>query len=416
MKADARHSSYRIFGLDLMRVVAIFLVLIAHTSGTFKLHADKWSYTIDKDPVPHMGLFPDGKDLPESMQKAAAALPPGRVWIFGTAGVELFFVLSGFLIGGILIRQVTSSPKYTIAHAGSFLVRRWFRTIPAYWFVLTFFLLLYSLVDGKPITAQLLSYYLFLQNLNHPHPGFFGIAWSLAVEEWFYLLLPLVVFIVTSLFGGVDKIKLLLITFIFFVFSCIVYRAFHIQPVPLGFNFDLEIRKVVLYRLDAIMYGVLAALLVHKRKQDSDILYQILFVAGLSISGVLIALALFMGPVYSATSPSGYVAFFGVILYAALPCAFALLLPLTSRFRMGNNKAVQAVTYLSRISYSVYLVHFYMYYLAQFRRVHFGNYFFASLFYLCYLCCVIFIATLIYYLIEKPFLKIRDKYIPLKTG
>lgn len=141
----------RVWGLDFARAAAIALVLLAHgsvfTVGT-------WPWT--------------------------SALRVG-----GLHGVEVFFALSGFLIGGILYRSHAAGAL----SIPTFWRRRWLRTIPAY---LVFFLLNLGFMRSVGIEIQVdWRYFIYLQNLNWPHPEFFPEAWSLAVEEWFYLLTPL---------------------------------------------------------------------------------------------------------------------------------------------------------------------------------------------------------------------------------
>src|SRR6478736_463243 len=91
--------SKRVFGLDLMRALAIIFVVMGHES---------------------------------MLEKANTNFP----WIRMLNGVELFFVLSGFLIGGILIKTFNSSDSFGIETIGDFWIRRWFRTLPNYYLVL----------------------------------------------------------------------------------------------------------------------------------------------------------------------------------------------------------------------------------------------------------------------------------------
>jgi peptidoglycan/LPS O-acetylase OafA/YrhL len=137
---------------------------------------------------------------------ASTALRLGRrAFLLGWSGVDLFFVLSGYLIGGILLDN-RDSPRYF----RTFYVRRAFRILPAYLLLLLPFLSARRALGSSrnPVMAALLggdvpswSYVAFVQNLFMAAAGDFGalwtgVTWSLAIEEQFYLLLPLALFVV----------------------------------------------------------------------------------------------------------------------------------------------------------------------------------------------------------------------------
>ena len=125
-----------------------------------------------------------------------------RVFAMGWAGVDLFFVLSGFLIGGILL-DARESPGFF----QTFYARRFFRIIPLYavWVGMFFLLALLSfpgfpaaIRDNPERWTDARFYVVFLQNsFRIPHAVFgtawLGGLWSLAVEEQFYLVIPMVV-------------------------------------------------------------------------------------------------------------------------------------------------------------------------------------------------------------------------------
>ena len=149
----------RVFGLDLLRAFAILCVVYSH--GSF--------------------LLGDAPVIPRDLY---------MIPVFD--GVGMFFVLSGFLIGRILLR--------TVAHEDSdgrmlvrFWVWRWFRTLPNYYLVLIVLVAVTWSLSAPlvPLPDHLARYFTFMQNLAWPHPEFFGEAWSLAVEEWFYLCIPI---------------------------------------------------------------------------------------------------------------------------------------------------------------------------------------------------------------------------------
>lgn len=154
----------RSIGLDLIRAIAITLVLVCHVH----------------------------------LMEASWSKQPLIIWIAvcGLIGVQLFFVLSGFLIGRILIELAGRPAGGTAAAVTSwriFMTRRWLRTLPLYWLVLALLAWVWPPLFWIPHNGQLLAhlvgYGTLTQNLFRPlHDGWFATSWSLAVEEWFYLL------------------------------------------------------------------------------------------------------------------------------------------------------------------------------------------------------------------------------------
>lgn len=115
-----------------------------------------------------------------------------KYWIqVGWAGVDLFFVLSGFLVSGILFVEYQ---KYSQLKLARFYLRRGLKIWPAFYTMTAVSLLVLAFKAGPPIAPrQLLAELFFLQSYI---PGLWGITWSLAVEEHFYLLLPPVLLLV----------------------------------------------------------------------------------------------------------------------------------------------------------------------------------------------------------------------------
>ena len=115
-------------GLDLLRAMAIMMVLLLHAGYA----------------VPQM---------PRIM---------GYVFAHGWVGVDLFFVLSGFLIG----HQALHGPRLgsVMSQLHNFWARRWFRTFPLYFMVLFTYVVLKPLIFGRPFRGEVWPYFLFLQN------------------------------------------------------------------------------------------------------------------------------------------------------------------------------------------------------------------------------------------------------------
>ncbi|WP_375771353.1 acyltransferase [Archangium gephyra] len=107
---------------------------------------------------------------------------------FGWVGVDLFFVLSGFLIGRQLLEPVA---RGELPRWGTFYLRRVFRILPSYWVVLAVYALA-PWAGSNDAMAPLWRFLTFTQNFVSGS-GAFGHAWSLCVEEQFYLVLPLLV-------------------------------------------------------------------------------------------------------------------------------------------------------------------------------------------------------------------------------
>ena len=158
-------------------------------------------------------------------------------------GVTLFFVLSGYLIGRILIND--SQKKG--CNSSTLLVfwsRRWLRTLPAYFFVLII-LIIFSVTLEHALPSNIWLYFVFSQNIAWSHPEFFGEAWSLAVEEWFYISVPLVLFfIVYSTKTSVSRA--ILIISVAVILGSIAIRAARLQvgDIHSTSEWDLALRKI----------------------------------------------------------------------------------------------------------------------------------------------------------------------------
>lgn len=186
--------------------------------------------------------------------------------------VDLFFVISGFLIGGILMDK-KDAPNYF----GAFYARRTCRIFPLYYLVLLLFFVLLAAsgslewlfgeralewLFGNPLPAW--SYATFTQNLGiAPPPGgtegggshWLGVTWSLAVEEQFYLVLPLLIWFVSR-----KRLPYLLVGLIL---AAPLLRVLVINFYPHG---DLLWYALMPCRMDALLLGVLCAYAVRNQR------------------------------------------------------------------------------------------------------------------------------------------------------
>lgn len=217
-RPPAAHDRARLVSLDVLRGVAILLVLFTHTT-----------------------LQPD----------EAGALRPVLKYLryLGPSGVDLFFVLSGFLVGGLLLREVQETGRLDVRR---FLIRRGFKIWPPYFAFLTFVGLWAVAAEGDSVLYsawRLTPNVLHLQNyLGSPREH----TWSLAVEEHFYLVLPfLLLWMLGRSGGGVRALRALPAVAFALCVVCGLLRL-HAYAVPQPFNPHFATHL----RLDALFFGV----------------------------------------------------------------------------------------------------------------------------------------------------------------
>ncbi len=326
-------------------------------------------------------------------------------------GVELFFVLSGFLIGGILIRTFMKEDYFSKSALWGFWSRRWFRTLPNYWLLLTVAIILQKVMKTNEINNFVWHDYLFLQNLWYPCvDSLFTEGWSLAIEEWFYLTLPLVVCFLRLIFPSTPRQQFLLRVFAGYALVFILVRLINAFAPINGLDPDEGIRKVVLFRLDAVMYGVLFAWLSYFHqplflKYRKQLLY--LSLIGTSIlyffttKYVLIFYTHF--PFFPRFMRDAF-------LFLVMPLTLSLCLPYASSINIVRNRLLAiSIRHISKISYSLYLVHFTLVFMPFFHEHRQPTPLTALAMYLLYWAIVIGLSSFIYYVFEHPILKLRDR-------
>ncbi len=217
--------SQKFNGLDHLRALAIIMVLIYHY---------------------RMFSHPEWVDI------------YGR---FGWMGVDLFFVLSGFLISRQLFEQIKKRGEINVK---SFYIKRFFRIIPPYAVVLILYFSFPVFREREALPA-LWKFITFTQNigLNIMTSGTFSHAWSLCIEEQFYLLFPLILLLFMR-FNGLNYFVLFLF---FLLFLSIITRFFSWQyfitpnlDSPHFFKiWYMKIYYPTYTRLDALVVGILIA-------------------------------------------------------------------------------------------------------------------------------------------------------------
>lgn len=356
--------SKRVYGLDVFRAVAILLVVISHGG-----------FMIDQ------------------------ALP-GFPYVKLIDGVELFFVLSGFLIGTILLKIYSEKHSLSGSQLTAFWKRRWLRTLPNYYLVLFLNLAFVSagIINGN---AQMFNwkFLFFLQNFNSYFTDFFWESWSLTVEEWFYIIIPLFIFLFQKIIKKVmgDK-NFFLVTILLFIFLPLLYRIY-ISPEQVDvFWHDVKFRKVVMTRLDAIMYGVLFAWVKFYHPELWKKIALPFFFSG------IVMLYFFM--YIQAANPTGF--FSKTFYFSLIGLAAAMLLPFADSVKTFRTRFGKVMTHISLISYSMYLLNLGI--IADVIRKHFEptTPFGGLLTYSIYWILVFGLSTLLYKYFEKPVMDVRN--------
>jgi peptidoglycan/LPS O-acetylase OafA/YrhL len=253
----------------------------------------------------------------------------------GWIGVDLFFVLSGFLVSGLLFREYEKHGRLQI---WSFLIRRGFKIYPPFWFFIG--VSLFMLDRHGHFLHRLAFELLFLQNWS---PGLWGHTWSLAVEEHFYFLLAFVLFMLARRTSQ-EPFTIIPSAFVAVALVCLFLRILPSARSP----YSSHLYQTHL-RLDALFFGVLLSYWFHRRPVQFLSFAQ-RFRYPLACVGVLALFPAFWLPLESTPFifTYGLTLFYlasGCLLISAIGCP-----PPTSR-------VVTAVAYVGSHSYSIYLWH-----------------------------------------------------------
>jgi peptidoglycan/LPS O-acetylase OafA/YrhL len=353
-------------GLDLLRALAIVVVVIYHAAlFGFKL--------------------------------------PGRVDRFGWIGVDLFFVLSGYLIGGQLLALLARDRRINL---GRFFARRALRIIPAYFAVLAIYFLLPSWREYPEMSQPLWKFLLSVQNIALHGGTAFSHAWSLAVEDQFYLALPFILLVLFWRPRGAMILSCVIVV------GGVLLRAFLAAQNPsvdggVSFRgFQAWIYYPTWTRLDPLVYGVVLAAIEKFRPHW----WQRLMKCGpwlLLPALALIAYALYLGETDELTVVACVWQFplVAIAMAALLICAVSPRLPL-------RRVAIPGAAFVASIAYSAYLVQkLVIHGVIEFCRAHAIDPKTAPALIGVELC-VYAAATILFFTVERPFLQLRHRIAP----
>ena len=253
------------------------------------------------------------------------------------------------------------------------------------------------------------TYFVFAQNLVSIHSGFnsfFVESWSLCVEEWFYLMIPLILFITVLLFR-INKKTAFLACAILIITLSMAYKIYRTHMLYSADEVYLKtnIRMVVINRLDSIMYGCLGAYFAYYKFSFWN-RKNLFFYTGLAILCFTLA------------APDLFKYGYGLTVYfAILPISILLLLPKLSSISSSGGFVYKAITFISIVSYSLYLVNltivreFLMPKIINVLGLTNNNSYIAiGLKYTLFIGISIALAYIIYKLYEKPMTRLREKF------
>jgi len=311
-------ASSRLSGPDTLRASAIVLVFVYH-------------YRIFVSRQPELGWLAE----------------------VGWSGVDLFFVLSGYLIAEPLLRGLRQGQEIAL---GAYYARRASRTWPLFWLVVAAFFVLPGQLGGRE-PPPLWRFLTFTQNIGLQPGTAFSHAWSLCIEEQFYLFLPLAVIAAQRLrlSKTLAWCGLIGLTLAACVWRSWLWQHYGAEDQVVGYYQNIYYAS--LGRMDEFLPGVALALLRHgsprlwARCMDQG---QVLLMAGLAL--VALMWALICQGYY--IPGQGYGFFMSGPGYSLMAWAYALLLMAALSPRSGLGRVrVPGARSLALWSYAIYLTH-----------------------------------------------------------
>jgi len=328
---------------------------------------------------------------------------------FGWMGVDLFFVLSGYLIGLQLLRPYARGERVS---AWNFYRNRGYRILPAYGVVAILYFTLPGWAEDTSL-SPLWQYITFTFNLcvDYANRQGFSQVWSLCVEEHFYLLLPIIVLVMMrrpSLRKTVAAIAALVVVGIAVRSYMLVHvlRPMAERGEPFGMLYIERIYYPTYSRLDGLLAGVSLALIRTFRPLWWNSLArrgQLLMVGG----ATLIALAMYMFK-ERFTSVDGVSAASVVIGFPVLEMGLALMVASALSTNGWLRLRIPGAQTVANLAYCLYLTQKEMFHLVDAWFPHLESV--GRLPWLAvYLGVCLAVAAVLHVCVERPFLRLRDR-------
>lgn len=346
----------RVYSLDFLRGMAAFAVAIPHFLSI------EYSQTIELE-------------------------------IISILSVEIFFALSGFVLAPQIIYCLTEPNMINLR---IFLVRRWIRTVPLFLLAL----LAMTFLTRQNFGGDFIRYGIYSSNLwaQLNTVDYFQTAWSLSIEEWFYIVFPILGMIARY------KSRMEQTRFLFNFSILFILLIFLIRSVFGDFdNWGDSVRRITIFRLDAIAFGFLIFLLLYKVQRCVEI-YKLVSLTFLTV--MITGFISYETARLIASTGTNWAKNLFPFISAILGCSLVLLFyQLDPIFRKNKIMKMMAI-YLGKMSYSIYLL--------QIVVATLIHHFFkiesvvANLF--VYIFSLLLVSMAIYNWFEKPLLKARPKW------
>lgn len=309
----------RLHGLDSLRAIAIIIVLIYH-------------YRVV---VSQENIF-------------------GFMSQLGWTGVDLFFVLNGYLIGNQILSALAKGRDFSLKN---FYIRRFLRTLPNYYFVLTLYFIFPTLLAGTA-TASIWSFLSFTQNLDMRPGQTFTHSWSLCIEEHFYLIFPIIALLIISAKRSLVVAWAAIVGAILLAMGLRGFNWYtHGQAAITGSEFWNHIYYPSYTRFDELLPGIAIALLKNFHPSAYEkILRRGNLLFGLGV--VCVGIMFFVLHNYFYIEGYGFSGLAATFSYSMLAISFSVLvLAALSPGSLLYRIRIPGAASLALWSYAIYLIH-----------------------------------------------------------
>ncbi|WP_062057448.1 acyltransferase family protein [Cellvibrio sp. OA-2007] len=371
------HNNNRLYGLDTLRAIAIVIVLIYH----YKVVVS-WENSF------------------------------GFMSQLGWAGVDLFFVLSGYLIGNQILSAFAKGQDFSLK---LFYIRRFLRTLPNYYFVLALYFIFPVALSGTA-TAPFWSFLTFTQNLDMRAGETFTHSWSLCIEEQFYLIFPVIALLIAY---AKRSVRLGWIAIIGAMLLAIFLRGYNWQAQGEAAITMQSFMEHIYYssftRFDELLPGIAIALLKN--------FHPTIYAAILRRGNLLLAIGLAsVGTMFYVFQNFAYIEGYGRTFmvttfgYSLLAISFGILvLAALSPNSMLHRIRIPGAASLALWSYAIYLIHKPIFQVLKAPLTEYEIDINGWLGVAIIMAVSIFCGWLLYLLVETPFMRLRNQFFPTNT-